>query len=300
MSLDARQCTQSAHGGWGSGVEGGGGRGGGGGLQHQHLGLKVITVLCTRNNWSQQCGCRMERLALPHHRCSPFSGQNPPIKSKQVAKRSPLPHAPSPWGEDGRERPSSIYAPVKGSPGVREKTDGLERSPGRGFLRSPREVTSGNAPDPHIQYLPQAFDFVGDTANGNIPPRTHPRRKQTTKQQRQKKLPCLVERWWQRGGRVQLPVKNRNFWFKGALLQWEETSSFFFLFPPNPFTYLWEESLTANWLPPLSKRKNIISEIDTSSITEPIFPKVFTEEQFPDAEGKQTATEMRSVWGEIR
>lgn len=51
---------------------------------------------------------------------------------------------------------------------------------------------------------------------------------------------------------------------------------------------------------PTERGKNIISEIDSSSITEPIFPKVFTEEQFPDAEGKQTATEMRSVWGEIR
>lgn len=61
---------------------------------------------------------------------------------------------------------------------------------------------------------------------------------------------------------------------------------FLFFFPPNPFTYLWVESLTANWLPPLRERKNIISEIDSSSITEPIFPKVFTEEQFLDAEEK--------------
>lgn len=122
MSLDARQCTQSARGGWGSGVGGlrweGWGVGGGGGFQHQHLGLKVITVLCTRNNWSQQCGCRMERLALPHHRCSPFSGQNPPIKSKQVAKRSPPPHPTLllPGGKMGESGLPAFMLQSKGLP----------------------------------------------------------------------------------------------------------------------------------------------------------------------------------------
>lgn len=58
-----------------------------GGQPPPTLGLEVITVLCTQNNWSHQCGCHMESLALPRHRCSPFSGQNPPIKPKPVAKR---------------------------------------------------------------------------------------------------------------------------------------------------------------------------------------------------------------------
>lgn len=50
------------------------------------LGLEVITVLCTQNNWSHQCGCHMESLALPSHRCSALSGQNPPITPKLEGK----------------------------------------------------------------------------------------------------------------------------------------------------------------------------------------------------------------------
>lgn len=50
------------------------------------LGLEVITVLCTQNNWSHQCGCHMESLALPSHRCSALSGQYPPITPKLEGK----------------------------------------------------------------------------------------------------------------------------------------------------------------------------------------------------------------------
>lgn len=100
MSLEARQHTQSVHPGWK-----GGGKGGEyvEGRQKKNsqptLGLEVITVLCTQNNWSHQCGCHMESLALPRHRCSPFSGQNPPIKPKLVAKRplTPPPPFSFPW-----------------------------------------------------------------------------------------------------------------------------------------------------------------------------------------------------------
>lgn len=97
--MEARQHTQSEHQAW----KGGGGRvcrgeGGRGGTAPT-LGLEVITVLCTQNNWSHQCGCHMESLALPRHRCSPYSGQNPPIKPKLVAKRplTPPPLSSSPW-----------------------------------------------------------------------------------------------------------------------------------------------------------------------------------------------------------
>lgn len=97
------------------------------------LGFVVITVLCTQNNWSHQCGCRVEILALPHHRCSPFSGQNPPIKSKQVAKR---PRTPPMLLLPG-ERPvfQHFHSSQSVSQGGR-KTDGLARSRERGFLRS--------------------------------------------------------------------------------------------------------------------------------------------------------------------
>lgn len=95
MSLEARQHTQSAHQGWK------GGRGeyakGRGKKNTTNTGLEVITVLCTQNNWSHQCGCHMESLALPRHRCSPFSGQNPPIKPKLVAKRPLTPPILLPW-----------------------------------------------------------------------------------------------------------------------------------------------------------------------------------------------------------
>lgn len=129
------------------------------------LGFEVITVLCTQNNWSHQCGCHMESLALPHHRCSPFSGQNPPIKSKQVAKRLSTP----PMLLLPGERVALLHLHCSQSVSQREgKTDGLARSRGRGFLRSPIEVMSGNTPDLHICYLIQASDFVGDTVNGNI------------------------------------------------------------------------------------------------------------------------------------
>lgn len=50
-----------------------------GGKKHTPpLGLEVITVLCTQNNWSHQCGCHTECLALPCHRCSPLYGQKKP------------------------------------------------------------------------------------------------------------------------------------------------------------------------------------------------------------------------------
>lgn len=62
------------------------------------LGLEVITVLCTQNNWSHQCDCHTESLALPRHRCSPPYGQNPPIKPKLVAKTTPL--YPNPLSEN--------------------------------------------------------------------------------------------------------------------------------------------------------------------------------------------------------
>lgn len=166
MSLDARQRTQSAHRGWGNG----------GGRAAPTLGFEVITVLCTQNNWSHQCGCRTESLALPHHRCSPFSGQNPPIKSKQVAKR---PRTPPMRFLPGERAVSQHLRSSQSVSQREEKTDGLARSWGRGFLLSPIEATSGNTPELHILF------FVGDTVSGNIPT---PRKKK----QRQKKL-CREE-----------------------------------------------------------------------------------------------------------
>lgn len=157
MSLDARQRTQSAHRGLGNG----------GGRAAPTLGFEVITVLCTQNNWSHQCGCRTESLALPHHRCSPLSGQNPPIKSKQVAKRPrtpPMRFLPGERAVSQRLRSSQSVSQRE------EKTDGLARSWGRGFLLSPIEATSGNTPELHILF------FVGDTVSGNISP-TDPRKK---------------------------------------------------------------------------------------------------------------------------
>lgn len=97
-----------------------------GGRKHtaSTLGLEVITVLCTRNNWSHQCGCHMESLALPHHRCYPFSGQKPPIKPKLVAKRPLTPpfamHVP--WVRQS----SNIYAPVKAQFSSRGNKDGQD------------------------------------------------------------------------------------------------------------------------------------------------------------------------------
>lgn len=271
MSLDARQRTQSAHRGLGNG----------GGRAAPTLGFEVITVLCTQNNWSHQCGCRTESLALPHHRCSPLSGQNPPIKSKQVAKR---PRTPPMRFLPGERAVSQHLRSSQSVSQREEKTDGLARSWGRGFLLSPIEATSGNTPELHILF------FVGDTVSGNISP-THPRKKKNSDRK------SCVER---RSIPVYPEILKFSVWGSAPAVRGDFIGFFFFFLLPNPFTYLWVESLTANWLPPLRERKNIISEIDTSSITEPIFPKVFTKEQFPDAEGKQTATEMCSVWGEIR
>lgn len=105
--------------------------GGRGGQPLPTLGLEVITVLCTQNNWSHQCGCHMESLALPRHRCSPFSGQNPPIKPKPVAKRplaaTPLHPSYPPLGRElQRLRSSQKLGPLS-----------RENKGGRGVAASP-------------------------------------------------------------------------------------------------------------------------------------------------------------------
>lgn len=63
------------------------------------LRIEVITILYTQNNCPHQSFCHMDSLALPRHRCSPFTGQNPLIKSKLVAKRPLTPSIllPPPW-----------------------------------------------------------------------------------------------------------------------------------------------------------------------------------------------------------
>lgn len=150
MRLEARQHTQSVHQGWkGGGVWGGH-------LQGRRkktktkkptpptLGLEVITVLCTQNNWSHQCGCHMESLALPCHRCSPFSGQNPPIKPKLVAKRPLTPPHPSPPGEND-PLTFTLQSKLNQVQGKQRQT-GLAVSRGRSFLQlqSSSVAKSGN------------------------------------------------------------------------------------------------------------------------------------------------------------
>lgn len=107
------------------------------------LGLEVITVLCTQNNWSHQCGCHMESLALPRHRCSPFSGQNPPIKPKLVAKRPFTPPTLIPWvrGILQHLHSSQSSAQFEG----KQRRTGLAVSRGYSFpqIQSSSVVTSG-------------------------------------------------------------------------------------------------------------------------------------------------------------
>lgn len=86
----------------------------------------------------------MESLAPPCHRCSPFSGQNPPIKPKLVAKRPLTPPRPSPLGENDplTFTLQSKLNPVQG----KQRQTGLAVSRGRSFLQlqSSSVAKSGN------------------------------------------------------------------------------------------------------------------------------------------------------------
>lgn len=102
-----------------------GGRGGGGRVctregkkkKTQPLGPEVITVLCTQNNWSHQCGCHTECLAVPRHRCSPLLRPKPTNQTQTSGQETrSLPRIIVTWGENDPPMftPQLKLCPVRG------------------------------------------------------------------------------------------------------------------------------------------------------------------------------------------